>query len=136
VENAARVGDALRSSLESLADGSDLIADVRGRGLMIGIEFGRPSGMRARAGWAMLQKARVGLFAQMVVVALFQRYRILTQVSGDHMEVIKLIPPLIIGDAEVKLFTEALAEVLADAGKGSGLMWDFGRTLIKQAVRS
>ena len=136
LENAAQVGDALRLSLESLAERSDVIADVRGRGLMIGIEFGRPSGMRARAGWAMLQKARVGLFAQMVVVALFQRYRILTQVSGDHMEVIKLIPPLIIGDAEVKLFTEALAEVLADAGKGSGLMWDFGRTLIKQAVRS
>ena len=60
----------------------------------------------------MLQKARVGLFAQMVVVALFQRHRILTQVSGDHMEVIKLIPPLMIGDAEVKLFTEALADVL------------------------
>jgi ornithine--oxo-acid transaminase len=50
--------------------------------------------------------------------------------------VIKLIPPLMIGDTEVKLFTEALAEVLEDAGKGSGLMWDFGRTLIKQAVRS
>jgi hypothetical protein len=26
--------------------------------------------------------------------------------------------------------------VLEDASKGSGLMWDFGRTLIKQAVRS
>jgi ornithine--oxo-acid transaminase len=108
---------------------------VRGRGLMIGIEFGRPSSMRARAGWAMLQKARVGLFAQMVVVALFQRHRILTQVSGDHMEVIKLIPPLMIGDAEVQLFTDALTDVMADASKGSGLMWDFGRTLIKQAVR-
>ncbi len=136
VENAARVGESLRSGLAALAGQSDLIADVRGRGLMIGIEFGRPSGMRARAGWAMLQKARVGLFAQMVVVALFQRHRILTQVSGDHMEVIKLIPPLIIGDAEVKLFNEALADVMQDASKGSGLMWDFGRTLIKQAVRS
>ena len=84
----------------------------------------------------MLQKARVGLFAQMVVVALFQRHRILTQVSGDHMEVIKLIPPLMIGDAEVKLFTEGLNDVLEDASKGSGLMWDFGRTLITQAIRS
>jgi acetylornithine/succinyldiaminopimelate/putrescine aminotransferase len=136
VENASRVGAALQSSLRSSADRFDLIADVRGRGLMIGIEFGRPSGIKARAGWAMLQKARVGLFAQMVVVALFQRHRILTQVSGDHMEVIKLIPPLIIGDAEVKLFTEAFADVMEDASKGSGLMWDFGRTLIKQAVRS
>ena len=136
VENANRVGDALRSSLADFAGKYDLIADVRGRGLMIGIEFGRPSGMRARAGWAMLQKARVGLFAQMVVVALFQRHRILTQVSGDHMEVIKLIPPLMIGEQEVSLFTEAFADVMEDASKGSGLMWDFGRTLIKQAVRS
>jgi len=136
VDNAARTGDALLASLQGLAETYDLIADVRGRGLMIGIEFGRPSGVRARAGWAMLQKARVGLFAQMVVVALFQRHRILTQVSGDHMEVIKLIPPLMIGDAEVKLFTSALDDVLKDASKGSGLMWDFGRTLIKQAVRS
>jgi ornithine--oxo-acid transaminase len=135
VENAARTGESLRAGLAALADRFDLIADVRGRGLMIGIEFGRPSGVKARAGWAMLQKARVGLFAQMVVVALFQRHRILTQVSGDHMEVIKLIPPLIIGDAEVKLFTSALTDVLEDASKGSGLMWDFGRTLIKQAVR-
>jgi len=135
VENAERRGAELLRGLEGLAAKYDLIADVRGRGLMIGIEFGRPSGVRARAGWAMLQKARVGLFAQMVVVALFQRHRILTQVSGDHMEVIKLIPPLIIGDAEVRLFTEALADVLEDASKGSGLMWDFGRTLIKQAVR-
>jgi ornithine--oxo-acid transaminase len=60
----------------------------------------------------------------------------LTQVSGDHMEVIKLIPPLMIGDAEVKLFLDGLADVLDDASKGSGLMWDFGRTLIKQAVRA
>jgi 4-aminobutyrate aminotransferase-like enzyme len=134
-ENAERRGAELLRGLEGLAAKYDLIADVRGRGLMIGIEFGRPSGVRARAGWAMLQKARVGLFAQMVVVALFQRHRILTQVSGDHMEVIKLIPPLIIGDTEVRLFTEALDDVLEDASKGSGLMWDFGRTLIKQAMR-
>ncbi len=136
VANAERAGAALMAGLLSLKEKYDLIADVRGRGLMIGIEFGRPSGMRARAGWAMLQKARVGLFAQMVVVALFQRHRVLTQVSGDHMEVIKLIPPLMIGDAEVKLFTEGLNDVLEDASKGSGLMWDFGRTLITQAIRS
>jgi ornithine--oxo-acid transaminase len=136
VENAELRGAELMRGLEGLRAKYDLIADVRGRGLIIGIEFGRPSGIKARAGWAMLQKARVGLFAQMVVVALFQRHRILTQVSGDHMEVIKLIPPLMIGDAEVKLFIDGLADVLEDASKGSGLMWDFGRTLIKSAVRS
>src|SRR6202043_4087300 len=133
VENADRRGAELMRGLEGLKAKYDLIQDVRGPGLMIGIEFGRPSGIRAKAGWAMMQKARVGLFAQMVVVALFQRHRILTQVSGDHMEVIKLIPPLMIGDAEVKLFAEAFGEVLEDASRGSGLIWEFGRTLVKQA---
>jgi ornithine--oxo-acid transaminase len=70
----------------------------------------------------------------MVVVALFQNHRILTQVSGDFMDVIKLIPPLTIGEAEVRLFRDAFAEVMRDAHKGSGLMWDFGRTLVRQAV--
>jgi ornithine--oxo-acid transaminase len=134
-ENAARTGEALRAALTALAQKYDVLADVRGRGLMIGLEFGKPSGVRARASWNMLARARVGLFAQMVVVALFQRHRILTQVSGDYMEVIKLIPPLIIGDTEVKLFTEAFAEVLEDASRGSGLIWEFGRTLVKQAMR-
>ena len=129
VENAERRGAELMRGLEGLKAKYDLIQDVRGKGLIIGIEFGKPSGLKAKAGWAMLQKARVGLFAQMVVVALFQRHRILTQVSGDHMEVIKLIPPLMIGDAEVKLFLDGLGDVLEDASRGSGLMWDFGRTL-------
>ncbi len=135
-ENAARTGEALKTSLTAMMEKYDVLADVRGRGLMIGLEFGRPSSLRARARWSALRTARVGLFAQMIVVALFQRHRILTQVSGDHMEVIKLIPPLMIGEAEVKLFTEALGEVLEDASKGSGLIWEFGRTLVKQAVRN
>src|SRR5579859_1996338 len=135
VENAARAGALLQESLRELAGRFDVLADVRGKGLMVGLEFDKPSGLRARASWNMLQKMRVGLFAQMIVVALFQRHRMLTQVSGDHMEVIKLIPPLTISDADVKAFTEAFADVLEDASKGSGLMWDFGKTLAKQAVR-
>jgi acetylornithine/succinyldiaminopimelate/putrescine aminotransferase len=135
-DNAARTGEKLRASLASLAGQYDVLAEVRGRGLMIGLEFDKPSALRARARWNMLRTARVGLFAQMIVVALFQRHRILTQVSGDHMEVIKLIPPLTIGDTEVKLFTDAFGQVLEDASRGSGLIWEFGRTLVKQAMRN
>jgi ornithine--oxo-acid transaminase len=135
VANAARTGEALRAALAAMAERYEVLADVRGRGLMIGLEFDKPSALRARTSWNMLQKARVGLFAQMIVVALYQRHRVLAQVSGDHVEVIKLIPPLMIGDAEVKLFTEAFSEVMEDASKGSGLIWEFGRTLIKQVVR-
>ena len=134
VKNAERTGDAIRAGLEQLADKYDMLAGVRGRGLMIGIEFGKPRSLKLRASWNMLQAARNGLFAQMVVVSLFERHHILTQVAGDHMEVIKLLPPLTIGDTEAKVFIDAFDDVMDEAHRGSGLMWDFGRRLIKQAV--
>ncbi|WP_458089160.1 aspartate aminotransferase family protein [Streptomyces malaysiensis] len=134
VANARRTGELLRDRLAALVDRYELLHDVRGRGLMIGIEFGRPSSLGLRSRWAMLQTARKGLFAQMVVVPLLRRHRILTQVSGDHLEVIKLIPPLIIGEREVDRFVEAFTAVMDDAHEGGGLMWEFGRTLVKQAV--
>ncbi|HEX9067093.1 MAG TPA: aspartate aminotransferase family protein [Streptosporangiaceae bacterium] len=134
VANAERTGNVMLAALREMAGQYEMLTDVRGRGLMIGFEFGKPSGLKLRTSWNMLQAARKGLFAQMVVAALFHRHRILTQVSGDHMEVIKLLPTLTIGEAETTAFDEAFADVLADAHRGSGLMWDFGRSLVKQAV--
>ncbi|MGW2601040.1 aspartate aminotransferase family protein [Streptomyces klenkii] len=134
VANARRTGDLLRTRLAALTGKYELLHDVRGRGLMIGIEFGKPSSLGLRSRWAMLQAARKGLFAQMVVAPLLQKHRILTQVSGDHLEVIKLIPPLIIGEREVDRFVDAFTAVMDDAHGGGGLLWDFGRTLVKQAV--
>ncbi|MGW2476438.1 aspartate aminotransferase family protein [Streptomyces sp. NPDC001665] len=134
VAHARRTGDLLRERLSALVGRYELLHEVRGRGLMIGIEFGRPTSLKLRSRWTMLQAARKGLFAQMVVVPLLQKHRILTQVSGDHLEVIKLIPPLVIDDADVDRFVEAFTAVMDDAHSGGGLMWDFGRTLVKQAV--
>ncbi|MFI8323911.1 aspartate aminotransferase family protein [Streptomyces sp. NPDC085529] len=134
VAHVRRVGGLLKSRLEELVPRYELLHAVRGRGLMIGIEFGRPSSLGLRGRWAMLQTARKGLFAQMVVVPLLQRHRILTQVSGDHLEVIKLIPPLVIDEADVDRFVTAFTEVMEDAHGGGGLLWDFGKTLVKQAV--
>ena len=133
VDNARKVGELLQSRLTELVDRYELLHEVRGRGLMIGIEFGRPKSLKLRASWLALQGARKGLFAQTVVHALFHRHRILTQVSGDHVEVIKLIPPLIIGEREVDRFMTAFIDVMDDAHSGSGLMWDFGKSLIKQS---
>lgn len=132
-ENARKMGELLRSRLAELVDRYELLHEVRGRGLMIGIEFGRPSSWRLRGPWTALQAARKGLFAQTVVHSLFHRHRILTQVSGDHLEVIKLIPPLVIGEREVDRFVDGFVDVMDDASRGGGLMWDFGRTLIRQS---
>jgi ornithine--oxo-acid transaminase len=126
------MGDLLQSRLAELVDRYELIRDVRGRGLMIGIEFGRPASWKLRASWMALQAARKGLFAQLVVHALYHKHGILTQISGDHLEVIKLIPPLIIGEAEVDRFVTAFVSVMEEVHTGNGMIWDFGRSLIKQ----
>jgi ornithine--oxo-acid transaminase len=134
VTNAEQTGKLLIDVLQGMVEEYELLLEVRGRGLIVGLEFGKPRSLKLRTGWNMLSKARRGLFAQMVVVALFQKHRILTQVSGDFMDVIKLIPPLNISEQEVYLFRDAFTDVMNEAHKGSGLMWDFGRTLVKQAV--
>jgi acetylornithine/succinyldiaminopimelate/putrescine aminotransferase len=134
VDNADRMGRVLREALEAMTDRYEMLVDVRGRGLMIGFEFGAPRSLKLRAGWSVLQAARKGLFAQIVVGPLFQRHRILTQVAGDHMDVIKLLPTLTIGEQEVERFLEAFTDVMDDAHRGGGLMWDFGRTMVKQAL--
>jgi ornithine--oxo-acid transaminase len=133
VDNARKVGELLHGRLADLVDRYELLREVRGRGLMIGIEFGRPSSWKLRGMWTALQAARKGLFAQTVVHSLFHRHRVLTQVSGDHIEVIKLIPPLIIGEREVDRFVDAFVDVMDEAHRGSALMWDFGKTLVKQS---
>src|SRR5258708_13450116 len=96
VSNGERTGTAMMQALRDAVGAYEMLADVRGRGLMIGIEFGKPDSLKLRTIWNMLQKARRVLFAQMVVVALYQRHRILTQVSGDHLKTINLLPTLTI----------------------------------------
>ena len=135
LENAERMGALLLAGLTERVEKYEMLTEVRGRGLMIGFEFGKPRSLKLKAGWNTLQAARKGLFAQMVVVPLFQRHRILTQVSGDHVDIIKLLPPLTIGEPEVERFLDAFDDVMRDAHKGTGLMWDFGRTLVTQAVK-
>jgi ornithine--oxo-acid transaminase len=61
VENAERTGEALRSALAEMVDRYELLGEVRGRGLMIGLEFAKPRSLKLRTSWNMLQAARRGL---------------------------------------------------------------------------
>jgi hypothetical protein len=56
-------------------------------------------------------------------------------VAADNVNIIKLLPPLIAGQAEVDYFTGALDEVLGDAHRNSSLLFEFGKTLAKSALQ-
>src|SRR5580693_1540585 len=65
VSNAEQTGKLLRDVLQGMVEEYELLLEVRGRGLIVGLEFGKPRSLKLRTGWNMLQKARRGLFAQM-----------------------------------------------------------------------
>ena len=131
LERVQRTGAAFTDALQPLVERYEFLHEVRGRGLMIGLVFGQPTTPALRRRFRMLETLRPALFSQMVVVPLFHRHRILTQVAADNVNVVKLLPPLIAGDEEVELFTAALDDVLASAEQGSSLLFEFGRTMAK-----
>ncbi len=134
VERAAATGRQILEGLAALQERHDLIADVRGKGLMIGIEFRPPKSLRLRAAWTAAEAAQKGLFAQLVVMALMRDHRILTQVGGPDVNIIKLLPPLIIGDEEVDAVLAAFGAVMEEAEQIRGRVWGQSAQLVKHAL--
>src|SRR5207237_43141 len=80
VENAAARGARLLAAFAQMTERYELIKEVRGKGLMIGIEFGAPQSLKLKMSWGMLETASKGLFCQLVTIPLLKEHKILTQV--------------------------------------------------------
>ena len=114
-DKAARLGELLLERTRPLVERYEVVKDVRGLGLIWAMEFEEPAaGSRS---WRMLERVQPGLFAQLVVVPLFGEHKILTQVAGHDSNVIKILPPLVLSEADVDWFVGALDETLARAQK-------------------
>ncbi len=115
VDRSARLGALLLERTRELAERYEVVREVRGLGLMWAMELAEPeSGSRA---WRVLERMQAGLFAQLVVVPLFSRHRILTQVAGHDLAVLKALPPLVLSEADVDEFATALEDVIAKAAR-------------------
>ncbi|MEA2877075.1 MAG: ornithine--oxo-acid transaminase [Hyphomicrobiales bacterium] len=135
IENAARTGERVLRGLSALSENYELVKDVRGKGLMIGVEFGSPSSLKLKASWNVLETASKGLFCQLITIPLFKQHKILTQVAGHASHTIKLIPPLIINDEDCDWIVRAFDDVIADSHK-AGAVWSLGKTLVEHAMRA
>ena len=135
IENAARTGERLLRALSEMAGRYELLSDVRGKGLMIGIEFGTPRSLKLKASWRALESASKGLFCQLITIPLFKDHKILTQVAGHGSHTIKLLPPLIISDADCEWIERAFDDVIASSHRVPGAVWSLARTLVDNAVR-
>jgi 4-aminobutyrate aminotransferase len=102
IANAAAVGAHMMDGLRALQDKHQIIGDVRGKGLMIGVELVRDRTTKERA-----VDAR-----NAAVQAMFRRGVL---ILGAGKNAIRFAPPLILtrdqADIVVRLFDESLAEV-------------------------
>ncbi len=134
VENAAMLGGQLLQDLRALVDRYEFLKEVRGLGMMIALEFGRPESLRLRAAWKLLETANEGLFCQLITVPLFTRQRILSQVAGHGMNVVKFLPPLTLTQSDRHWIVSACSQVISDAHQVGGAMWDLGKQLAGAAL--
>jgi ornithine--oxo-acid transaminase len=135
VEGARRTGELFAKALEPLVDRYEMLHEVRGKGLMIGLQFGEPTTRPLRVRYRALERMRSGLFSQAIVVPLFHRHNILTQVAADNVNIVKLLPPLIAGEDVVEGIDEERDLVLADAHDGSTIYRELGRTVARNSLR-
>jgi ornithine--oxo-acid transaminase len=136
VARAQRLGELLLELTRPLAERYASVREVRGLGLMWAIELGPPEGRAARALWQRLEGVQPGLYAQLIVVPLFHEHRILCQVAGHRMNVIKALPALTVAEEEIRRFTAALEEVVGAAERTPSALARFGLRVAGQAVRA
>ncbi len=136
IENATAMGARITDGIRAMSERYEMLDEVRGLGLMIGIEFTEPKSLKLKAGWKIVHKLNKSLFCQMLTVPLMKQHRILTQVAGHNMDIIKLLPPLIIDEAQVDRFLNAFEEVVAACHTFPGSAWTVTKDLAAAAARS
>ena len=117
IERASEYGAALIRGLRRVAADVPGIREVRGRGLMIGIEIDPPALAIELPGIAGRTPT---LVAQALVVRLLAKHRLLAQSTSKGSGVIKIVPPLVISNEDVDWIVEAFRESLVEIGRGRG----------------
>jgi len=135
VENSAKVGNDIISSLNAMSGKYEFLKEARGKGMMIAIEFQQPKSLGLKAAWAMLEAANKGLFCQMITIPLFKEQHILTQVAGHAMNVVKLLPPLNLTQKDRDYIVTSFDKVIADTHQVPGSIWDLGKNLAGHALK-
>jgi ornithine--oxo-acid transaminase len=134
VEHAGRMGEVLLDGLAELRLRYEMLGEVRASGLMIGIELRAPSSRAGRLNWRLIHMASEGLFPQLVVIPLHRDHRVITMAAGKN-DVIKLLPPLTLSEAEAGDFLGALDAVLADCHGAGTKNWSVVRDIAKATLR-
>jgi ornithine--oxo-acid transaminase len=111
-ECAAEMGEWLRTSLtERLAD-YEMVREVRGIGMLTGVEFQAPRKLRLRILFEAFRRIHPAMFGQVLVMRLFRDHGVLTQICGNNFMVLKVAPALTVSQELLQEFVSALGAVV------------------------
>ena len=117
IENAAKQGDYLIKRLNALQEKyPNLIKDVRGKGLMVGLEFcdfSRTMPLGVKQLVSVLDNKLKGSLSGFVGSLLLAEYNVLVAFTEYNRNVIRLEPPLIVSRKDIDTFVDALDNLLA-----------------------
>ena len=134
IANAARMGDVIGNGLRAMQPRFEFMKEVRWRGLMTAIEFGPPKSLALKMAWTTCHTLDKSLFPQAAIIPLMDKHRIITQVAGHAIDVIKLLPPLVINEADAQWFLATFEDVMVQMHKFPGPAWDVLAKIGKMAV--
>jgi ornithine--oxo-acid transaminase len=132
-ERAAHLGQQLRDRLRAALAPYDMVAEVRGLGMLSGIEFRPPSTLRNRIAFEAFHRIHPAMFGQVLVMRLFRDHGILTQICGNNFMVLKAAPPLVVSEEETLEFVGAVTDVVALAHESAGF-WSEALGLARRAL--
>jgi ornithine--oxo-acid transaminase len=129
------LGVRLHQKLSEALRQYEMVASVRGMGLLNGIEFRAPGRLTLKLPFAAFRKIHEGMFGQILVMKLFREHRILTQMCGNNFMVLKAAPPLIASEAQIDRFVAAVKEVV-ETVHSSATFWQDALHLARRAVNA
>ncbi|MGB9858663.1 MAG: aspartate aminotransferase family protein [Moorellaceae bacterium] len=116
--------------LSRLKEKSPLLKEVRGRGLLVGLEFNQPSGsLLDRLTLGKLSELSQEYLGSLVAGELMNKYQIITAYTLNNPNVIRLEPPLTVGYEDLEKVARALEEILLHRGL-LGIAWSSTRTAL------
>ena len=101
------------------------------RWLISSVERGQPESFLGAA-----QTVKSGLFCQLITIPLFKDHKILVQVAGNGNHVVKLLPALVIDDADCDWIEQSFEKVIADSHQVPGAVWTLGKTMAENARKA
>jgi ornithine--oxo-acid transaminase len=130
---ATQLGIELRRQLSGALAPYEMVKEVRGEGLLCGIEFQAPHSLRLRLAFEAFRQIHAGMFGQVLVMRLFRDFNMLTQICGNNFMVLKVAPPLVASESQLEEFVAAVRGVVDMAHNSAGF-WGEALGLARRAV--